>query len=810
MESLQQDLRFAVRMLLKNPAFATIAVVCIALGIGVHTTIFTVVNAVLLRPLPYKDPGSIVVLHSTQPKNDIESEGVSYLDLQDYREQATAFSEVAAYTGRSLTLASPGSGSEPERVWSQRVTANLFPMLGVKPALGRQFRPDEERAGAPGAILLSHSLWLRRFNGDPKILNQVITVNLQPHTVVGVMPPGFRFADSKEEAWIPLQQLADDYDRSERSLIVLGRLRPGIAIEPAISEVKAIAARLAKAYPVTHSGWEANLYTLRREFVGKEMKLIILTMLGAVTCVLLIACSNVANLLLARGTGRQREIALRAAFGASRFRLIRQLLVESVLLALAGGGLGVLLSVWGVRWIELSIPVENAPPPWMHFTIDRNVLLATLATAIGTGLLFGLAPALQSTRTDLNHTLKEGGRGTSGSLRGHLFRNGLVVLQITLSLILLVVASLFVRSFLKVQEANPGFDTARVLTFRIYLPGESYADPMAKTRRVEDIVRRLEALPGVAAATASNLIPFDGGGGGGQVLVDGRAFPEGEEPRIFQAAVTPHFLQALGVQPVAGRNFTQTEGEAKSPVAVVNQAFADKLFPEGGALGSRFRMKGDEDSRWLTVIGVVANLQTDNSKEEEIQPAAYVPYPWIATANTGFTVRTRIAPGQVAPLARREVHASDPNLPVFGVSTLEEVRLRSFWEYGLFSSMFSAFGVIALVLASVGVYGVLSYGVSQRLHELGVRVALGARKSQVLRLVVQQGMRLTFLGVVLGLLGAFASTRILQEILYDVSASDPLSFAGIPILLAGVAFFASYVPARRATEVDPLAALRGE
>jgi putative ABC transport system permease protein len=806
MESLLQDLRIGVRMLLKSPGVSAVAVLCIALALGVHSTIFNVVNAVLLRPLPFADPERTVAVHLTSPQQSSWPAALSYLEFQDFRDQATSYSTLAAYTGRSLTLIGQG---EPERVWGLRVTANLFPLLGFQPALGRGFRPEDEHLGAPGVILLDHDLWQRRYSGDPRILGRAITVNGRSHTVIGVMPPGFRFRDSKEAAWIPLLPLAEDRQRGERTLDVLGRLAPGVTLEQATLEARAIAARLAKSYPETNAGWGATILTLRQELVGPRRRPIMLTLLGAVTCILLIACSNVANLLFARGAGRQREIALRTAFGAGRLRLIRQLLVESLVLALAGGVLGVLLSVAGMRGVQLLIRADDAPPPWMAFTIDTRSLLAAFATALAAGLLFGLAPALQSTRSPLGRTLQEGGRTTAGSRRQNLWRSGLVVVQMSLSLLLLIAAALFVRSFRELQRESPGFDTASVLTLRLFLTGERYEDPLAKSRRVEDIVRRLEALPGVAAASASNLVPFDGGGSDGAVLIDGRPVAPGEEPQIYFTGVTSHFLRSLEARPLAGRDFTATEGASKAPVALVNQTFARRLFPGGQAVGRRFRIKGEEDGRWLTVIGVIADLRTEGPDARLIPPSAYLPYPWLATPNTGFTLRTHGDPAQLAAAARREIRAADPDIPVTRMETLEEVRERAFWDNRIFGILFTVFGTVALILATIGVYGVLSYGVSQRLHEIGIRLAVGARKAQILGLVVRQGMALAAAGVALGLLAAFASTRVLANLLW-VSASDPASFVSMPLLLGGVAFLASYLPALRATEVDPLQTLREE
>lgn len=800
-----QDLRYSVRTLLKSPGFATIAVLCIAIGIGANTSIFSVVNAILLRPFPYADPDRIVALHEIQPKNDIDKAGFSNLDYQDLRAQATGFSAITAYTQRSLTFSGEG---EPERVEGASIAWNLFPFLGVKPALGRTFHEDEDRPGAAGAVLLSHELWMRRFKGDPNVVNKTILVNSAAHTVVGVMPPRFSFP-VRQLAWVPLAPFVKDSPRSERNLSVLGRLKPGSGLEQARAEVKTVVERIAKQYPDSHTGWSGNARPLREEFTGKEMRLIVLTMLGAVICVLLIACSNVANLLLARATVRQREVAVRAAFGASRVRIVRQFLTESVVIALLGGALGVAFAYWGIRWIEASIPADNPPPFWMRFTIDGPVLLYTLGIAVATGLLFGIAPALQALKTDLHETLKEGGRGAGGSLRRNRLRSGLVVAQVALSLMLLVSASLFVRSFLNLQDERGGLETSHLMSMRIYLPAGRYEKNEDMSRRVEDVVRRLETLPGVEAVSASNNIPLGDGGGDGRIAIDGKDFPRGEEPNVFWAGVGPHLLRTLGLKPVSGRGFTDAEGFSLSHVALVNQMFAAKHWPGQDPVGRRFRLLDGDNQEWLSVIGVVADFKNEDI-DDKMQPAAYLPYPYQPSRNTGLTIRTRFDPVQIVAGARREIRASDPDLPVFDVYTLEQVRQKGVWEYRFLGGMFIVFGVIALFLAAIGVYGVLSYSVSQRVREIGVRVALGAQDGDVMRLVLRQGLLLALFGIVFGLPLAFGASQVVKGILYNVSSNDPVSFGLISAVLAVIAALASYMPARRALDVNPLDAIRGE
>jgi putative ABC transport system permease protein len=805
-----QDLRFAVRILVKSPGFTLVAVLCLALGIGANTTIFSVVNAVLLRPFPYADPDRIVALDGTQPANDVRRGGVSYLDYRDLREQSRSFSQIAAYDNRSLAF-SGSVGEEPERVLGAGISAGLFAILGEKPALGRNFREDEDRPGAPPVLLLSHDLWVRRFNGDRTILGRSVTVNGLPRTVVGVMAPRFKFP-YQQLAWIPLTPLVHEEKRNDRGLDVLARLAPGVTFGQADSEVKAVAGRLAALYPETNEGRGARLLPLRDELASDEMQLIILTMMGAVACVLLIACANVANLLLARATARQREIAVRAAFGAGRGRIVRQLLTESLLIALAGAVLGIAFGHFGIRWMEAAIPASNQSPYWMQFTIDGKVLLFILSLAVLTGLLFGLAPALQAGQADLNSTLKEGGRGAGGSVARNRLRSILVIAEVALALVLLVLAALFSRSFLALQNSDGGLRTAHLMTMRFYLTGEPYKEDGAKVRRVEDVVQRLEAIPGIEAVGVSNNIPLSGGGDGDAILIDGKAFERGHEPEIFFAGVTAHFFRTLGAPLLQGRGFTDREGSERSGLAVVNRTFVKRLFPgdRDRVVGRRFRLKNGEAGKWLTIIGVVRDY-SNGDVNQPVMPSAYLPYPYQAVASNGLTLRTTsAAPAEVTASVRAALRAADANIPLYDVYTLEELRQQGYWEYRLFGGMFSVFGAIALFLAAIGVYGVLSYSVSQRVREIGVRVALGARREDVLRLVVGQGVRLALAGVALGVLLALGATRVISSILWGVSASDPLSFAGIALLLTAVAALASYAPASRAMAIDPLEALRSE
>jgi putative ABC transport system permease protein len=766
-----------------------------------------VTNAILLTPFGFSEPEELVVLQSANKERDITEAGLSYPDFRDWAAQSQSFEAIAAETYRSLTLT---EGEEPVRLRGATVSWNLFPMLGIRPFLGRTFREDEDKPGAPGTVLLGYDVWVQRFSSDRGVIGRTIQVNARPHTVVGVMPPRFAFPEN-QELWIPIAPIQHNTPRSERGLAVFGRLKNGVSIDQARTELNTVAARLAETYPVTNKGWTATLTVLRDEFIPPDIKLITLTMMGAVTFVLLIACANVANLMLARATGRHREIAVRSALGAGRGRMIRMLLTESVILALIGGVFGIGVAFLGIRLLDAAMPPDGGIPYYIDWKIDGDALIYMVIISIVTGIVFGLAPALQSVRGNLGSALREGSRGAgAGAVRNRL-RNALVVAEVALSVVLLIGASLFVRSAMKLQKFDAGVDPARLMTMRIYLPGAQYDGVRPKVQRVEDIIRRIESVPGVESATASNMIPIGAGGGGGPIAVEGRTYEPGKEPDIFWTGVTAHWFRTLGVPIARGRDFTDAEGRDSSRVAIINQTMADKMWPNEDPVGRRFRFADDTSDHWMTVIGVTRDIRKEREADAEPQPDAYVPYPYSATLNTGITIRTTLAdPAQVTPAVRREIRASDPILPVFEVQTLETLRQLSFWEFKLFGWIFSVFGGIALLLASIGVYGVISYGVSQRTHEIGVRMALGARGGDVLRLIVFQGVTLAAIGVAIGVVAAFGVTRVIESMLYGVTATDPVSFIGIAVFLTAVAVIASYIPARRAMGVDPMMALRYE
>ncbi len=807
MDALLQDIRYAVRSLSKAKGFTALAVLCLAIGIGLNTTIFSVVDAVLFKPFGFKDIERLVILQDRRIKDTRGEYGLSYANFEDMRQRVSSFADLGIQGSRSMTLT---DGDEPERILAATVSANLFSLLGVEPALGRQFHEDEDRPGAAPVIMLSDELWKRRYNGDPSVVGRAIPVNGKPTMVVGVMPPRFKFPEN-ELLWVPVRPLVHATPRDERGLATFARLKSGVTIKRANSELASIAATLASEYPRENEGFTTRAALMRDELVPADMKLVILAMMGAVTCVLLIACANVANLMLARASSRHREIAIRSAIGAGRGRIVRQLLTESVLIALAGAALGMLIALWGLDLMNTAIPPSDQAPYYIQWKIDGRALVYAIVVAVFTGLLFGLAPALQTTGTNLQESLKEGARGATGSGRRSRLRNGLVVAEVALSLVLLVTAALFVRSFMALQYVDPGFDVKRLMTMRLYLPGDPYETDDSKRLRLEDVIRRIEALPGVEAATASNTIAIGGGGAGDGIIAEGRDVPAGEEPNMFYTGVTSHWLRTHGVPILKGRDLTEAEASDSAAVAVVNESFAKKLWGAEEPVGRRFRLRGDRTNTWFSVVGLVRDFKlNDIDDKTPNDEAAFLPYLWVPTRNNGITIRVTGNPVQITSAARTAIHASDRGLPVFEVQSMDELRVNSFWQYGLFGSMFSIFGVVALVLALVGVYGVISYGVSQRTHEIGVRMALGARSEDVLRMIVGQGARLAGIGIAVGLLAAFGAGRAIASILFGTSPADPVSFIAIALLLIGTAVLASWIPARRAAAVDPMVALRDQ
>jgi putative ABC transport system permease protein len=820
-----KDVRYALRTLARAPVLTGLAIFCLALGIGSNATMFSVVHSTLVQPLPFRDPERLVDVWSMRRVASDGRSGTSYADFLDWQRQATSFEALVAVHDRSLTLTGRG---EPERVVGAAVSAGLFRMLGVVPALGREIAATDDQPGAGPVVVLTDQLWQRRYRADPTIVGQAIGINGRPHTVVGVLPPDVKFP-FLQMAYVALAPLAHDSPRSARDLQLFGRLRPGVSIEQARAELGAVTARLAAAH-AENVGWGAHVRPLRDYFAPDSVKVSTVAALGAVTLVLLIACANVANLLLARATSRAREMSLRSALGAGRGRLVRQLLTEALVLGLLSVPLGIALTEVGIALVTAGVPADDVPY-LIKFQVDPTTLVYTVAVAALCSVLFGLAPAWQVSRTNVSAALREGGRTGSSGARAWA-RNVLVVGEVALALVLLVGASLFMRSFLKLQGANAGFEAAPLMTLRLYLPGNDYAEAGAKGRRVGDILARLDRVPGVHASAASNLIPLDGGGEYGAVVVDGVPVEPGQERRVAYAGVTRRFFETLHVPLARGRALTASEEMHGAPVAVVNVSFVRRVMAAKGAgradtpdkallggsdlgrvdpIGRRIKLLDLEGGPWLTIVGVVPDFLTSEMDDRtDAPPAVFVAYRLAETPNTGIIVRAAGDPSALTGAIRAAVRESDAGLPIFAVATMNEVRRKGFWAFELFSWMFGIFGALALVLGSAGVYGVLSYAVSQRTQELGIRIALGASRREILALTVGHGLRLVAVGVVAGVVAAAGATRVIATLLYDVSPTDPISFAAVIGILGGVGLLASYIPARRALTIDPVTALRSE
>jgi predicted permease len=800
MQTLIQDLLYGLRMLLNKPGFGAVAVITLALGIGANTAIFSVVNAVLLSSLPYKDPSRLVtVLHD-------ESKPVAPANFFDWRDQNQVFESMAAaqYWTPNLT-----GVDRPEHLDALQLTAHMFHLLGVNPALGRTFIAGEDQPGNEHVVVLGHRLWQRQFGGDAGVVGQQITLDGEGYTVIGVMPPNFQFAPfwaTRAELWAPLNLATRIDDRGGQSLRVFARLKPAVTRRQAQAEMETIHQRLEQQYPESNKGLAVFVDPLLEKVVGKTRPALLI-LLGAVGFVLLIACANVANLMMAKATARQKEIAVRTALGATRGRIIRQLLTESVMLALAGGAMGLLLAAWGIDALVALSP-SNLPRV-QTISLDRYVLCFTLAISVLTGVLFGLAPALHASKLDLNEALKEGGRGSTEGKRSGV-RRLLVISEIALALVLLVGGGLMIRSFLRLQSIDPGFNPRNVLTMTVSLAGSQHSTSTKRLVFFDELLGRIESLPGVQSASAINHLPLGGDTWGIGFAIEGRPLPPpGERPGAVYRIVRPRYFQTMGATLLEGRDFTERDNESASGVVIINETFARRHWPNEDPIGKRIRIAIDESGP-REIVGVVKDVK-QREWTAEPQPEMYLPH-FQAAAPRYLTlvVRANSSPLNLAAAVEGEVWAIDKNLPVSEVRSMEEVIAASIAQQRFNVLLLGIFASVALILAAVGIYGVMSYSVTQRTQEIGIRIALGAQTSDVLKMVVGQVMKLVAIGIGAGLIGAFLLTRLLSSLLYEVSATDPVTFAAIALVLTSVALLACYLPARRATKVDPMVALRYE
>ena len=811
-ETLLKDMKFGARMMLKNRGFTLIAILTLAVGIGASTAIFSVVEAVLLRGLPYRDADRLVTLWENNRKRGRPHNVVNPGNLLDWRDQAGSFEDVAAFVDQRFNLTGAG---EPEEVAAQAATPNLFRLLGVQPALGRTLLPGDEAGGQQQFVVISHGLWQRRFGGSPDAVGKVLTLNGVAATVVGVMPPDFKWfikenslSGKPADLWVPLE-LTEEMRTARRGryLSAVARLKPGVSIEQARSEMDTVTARLEAQYPEVDKDWGATVVPLREQLAG-EIRPALLVILGAVGFLLLIACVNVANLLLARSAGRRKEMALRAALGAGRLRIIRQLLTESLLLAVAGGLLGLLLSHWCVEALVALAPANLIGAGQVG--VNLTVLGFTLAVSILTGVAFGLAPAVETSRLNLSESLKEASRGNVGGGRAGRVRGALVMAEVGLALVLLVGAGLMVRSFMRLQSVSPGFDAGNLLTMRVMLPQTKYPEDAGKIEFFRRATERIRALPGVTSASAVSAPPFADLGSATSFTVVGRpALPVGERWGTDVRVVDENYFRTMNIPVVAGRAFTEQEAVEDRKVAVVNEAMVRKYFPGEDPIGQRILVNMGSAPAPTEIVGVVGDARYDKL-DGELRPMVYWTPPRLTYNSMSLVVRAAGDPGALGPSVVREIRAVDRDQPVSDVRTMESWLAESTARARFGALLLGVFACVALALASVGIYGVISYSVAQRRNEIGVRMALGAQPGDVLRLVVGQGMRLVVFGVGLGLVGSLALTRLMSGLLYGVSANDPATFAANALLLTLVSLAACYIPARRATRVDPLTALRQE
>ena len=801
MNTLFQDLRYGVRLLLKNKLFAVIAILALAIGIGANTAIFSLVNGVLLRALPFPNAERIIYFVGKNPSQGITDSNVSFPDFVDWSQQSELFASSAAFYSGSANLGA--DNAEPERVPRAGVTSGFFNVLGVQPVLGRAFLPEEDKPDAPLVAIISHGLWKRRFGSDPNIIGKQTQISGRPITIVGVMGAGFEFPE-QTQIWMTSGLSVAEDRRDNRSVFAIARLNPGVDLKQAQSRITGVNAQLAKQFPDTNKNWDAALWILQERLV-RQLKPSLLVLLGAVGFVLLIACANVANLLLARSAARQKEIAIRGAMGASRSRVLRQMLTESVLLSFIGGVAGVLFSIWLTGVLVSMIPEGTAPIDQVG--IDYRVLAFAFVVSVLTGVLFGLAPALQASKLDMSSALKEGGRNVEGHRRTSA-RSLLLISEVALSLVLLVGAGLLIKSFIRLQEVRPGFNPHQVLIASVALPGAKYNDQQ-RPEFFRKLVERLRAVPSVHAVGVALNLPL----GASNYQIGRSWIPEGRPLAIDESldgsfsTITGDYFRALQIPLVAGRFFEQRDNAEAPKVVIINESAAKRYFGSpAAAIGKRLTIWRDEKFP-REIVGVVGDTKTD-SLDAESGAQIYVPHAqdmeWNALA---LVVRTAGDPAAFATTLRREVQAIDKDQPIYNVRTMDDVVTNSLGTRRISMQLFTVFAGAALLLAALGIYGVMAYSVTQRTQEIGIRMALGAQKSDVLGLVIRQGMALAAIGILVGLVSAFALTRVIGNLLFGVTATDPATFLVIPLLLLFVALVACYLPAHRAARLDPTKAL---
>jgi predicted permease len=808
-ETVIQDLRYALRQLRRNPSFTVVALVALALGIGANTAIFSVVNEVLLQRLPYPAASRLVLVWSTFPQQGIEISPVTPADFRDWESQGRVFEQMAGSTDQLYTLTGMG---EPQQIIGYSYSARFFEVLGSKPFLGRTFLASEDQPGHDHVVVLSYQLWQRLFGGAQNVLGKSITLSGAPYIVIGVMPPGFGWPQNTE-LWTPLALAPSLWTNRQASFLrVMARLKAGVTLRQAQQQMEAIVQGLDRRYPETNAGEGVKLVSLREQTVG-DIQPALLMLLAAVGFVLLIACANVANLLLARTTARQKEIAIRTALGASRHRLMRQLLTESALLSLIGGALGFLLALWGTRFLLAIFPNHIANlsiPKVTEIPVGGRALGFTLVVAIATGLLFGLLPSLRGASPHLNESLKEGGRTSAAGIHGQRIRSVLVVSEIALALALSVGAGLMIKSFARLVRGDLGLNPGHVLTMEAFLPHYKYAGGSARRNFVHNALERIKTLPGVQSCAVINFLPLGGFWGTVNFLVEGRPVPKpADEPEADNRIVTPGYFKTMAIPLVRGRDFTETDSKNAPHVAVINRMLAARYWPNSNPVGKRLNLGTPGKPDWWQIVGVMGDVKTFGLEKAThlaiYRPFAQTPFPLIA-----FTVRTGPRPLSLASSVKRAIWQVDKDQALFKVVTMKQLAAESVSLRRVSMLLLGGFSLLALILAAIGIYGVISYSVSQRFHEFGIRMALGAERRDVLRLVVGKSMTLALIGVASGIAIALGLARLAASLLYGVTPTDLFTIVTVSCVVMGVALLASFFPARRAASIDPMQALRHE
>lgn len=812
MDRFFRDLRYSLRFMIKSPAFTAVALLSIALGIGANTTVFSVINAALLRSVPYNDPSTLMLLWGDEPgaPSRRNHSQVSATDVADYRAQASVFEDVATYSGWYPTMTGDG---EAERIPAIQVGDGFFKVMKGQPLLGRVFAAEEQVDGKDFVIVLSYGLWQRRFGGDVNIVGKTVQLNGHPYNIVGVMGADFHplpstLVSPEGQFYRPVAENYDDAERDSRHLRAIARLKPGATVQQARNEVKVIAQRLEQQHPLTNKDQGAYVVPITDEIVG-GIRPTLLMIFGAVILVLLVACANVANLLLARSSVRFKEITIRSAIGAARRQIVRQLLTESLVLALLGGGLGLLLAIWGTGVVESAGSRIN--PMFHDIQVDMRCLAFTFGIAIITGLIFGLAPAMQISMPNLAESLKEAGRGSGPSASRNRLRSVLVISEIAMTLVLLVCSGLLIRTVMRLKNVDTGFNAHNILAMNIGLPSIKYPKPENQVAFYKEVSERISSLPGVTATGTTSVLPLSDNFDGRALLVEDHPKPRGEEITVDLYIATPGYLRAMEIPVVRGRAITEQDTMDSAKTALINNTMAAQLWPNEDPLGKRIKFPGSEKNPqpWRTVVGVVKDVsQYALDKKPPMQ--IYVPHAQFPTGFSTIVVKTESEPMAMTGAIRREILAIDKDQAVFNITTLEQLMGDSIAIRRFFMFLLLVFATLALTLAAVGIYGVMSYVAAQRTHEIGIRMALGAQANDVLKLIIGNGMVLALIGVTAGLAGSFALTRLMAGLLFGVSATDAVTFLVVSVGLIVVALFACYLPARRATKVDPLVALRYE